>query len=805
MSLSSQQNFDFLIKEEPINYKELLGKYLPFWPWFILSVLLSYGGAFLFLRYTPNIYKTEAKIKMLEGSQKSAVALELSSLLNQGNLKLENDIALFKSYKIAEKVVRNLDLNVTYFTQGQFSLRQEFDAPFRLHFATSKGELNKTLSFKVTPRNAGYEITNTQNGKSIQTKGFTFLNPTSDFPIYLEPNQFSKQKLIKDLEYEVKVTPVSNAAKNLSNSLTVETDGKSSDIILISLQHPDGPQAQKVINNLIRVFEEDGIQDNQLVSKRTIEFVDERFKYISRELIDIEVEKRNYKKNNNLSFVEGDVASSIQLKSTKEQALFEIETQLLIAKMLKENLNSQKGLELLPSSIGIQNANVNESIARYNSSVLEIEKLKSSAGINNPAVQIGLKQLGDQKNIIINSINDYYKQLQTTRNQNNIAEINASSSFESMPEKERVLRDIDRQQKLKESLYLLLLQKREEASISLAITQPNTKIIDYAISDETPIFPKKQTIFLLALLIGLAAPICVIYLIHLFDNKIYLANDIEKINKVIPILAELPSYLSGSEFEEKESLVQNLEAFRTLAHNTEFVTPYQENKQGKIFFVTSAIKGEGKTFVAYNLANAYAYLNKKTLIVGCDLRNPQLHKHLAESRKSNKGLSNYLYDGSIQWQDLIINKQVDEYSFDVLLAGDIPPNPTLLLSSERFGELINDSKSIYDIIIFDTPPTLLVTDSLIISKYADTTIYVTRSGVTDKELIKYSSKLFQDKKITNMGYLVNDIHFKRSYGYGYNYNYSYNYGYGYGYGRDVEKSSWVKSITNIVSKKRKKS
>ncbi len=806
--MQNMQNdfFEGYEEEERINYRELVGKYLRYWPWFVLSVVLAFTIAVLFLRYTDVIYKTEAKVKILSDENKSNISLDISKLLNASNVNLENEIALFKSYNLAEKVVQNLNLNVTYFTSGRVRAKQVFDTPFVVKYAFHSNQFVRDLDYSITITATGYALEDNVSGKTLTTKGFFLSHASSDFPIVIYPNAQSKNKLLQNVEYRIRITSVAKTAKELSAALEVEADGKESDIILLSIQHPDAKQAQKIINNLIRVFEEDGVKDNQLVSKRTIQFVDERFKYIRKELSEIENTKKNYKKENNLSFVEGDAASSIQLKSAKEQALFEVETQLLLAKMLKENLSTQQNFELLPANIGIQNANVNDLVDRFNTSVLELDKVRSSAGANNPAVQLGLKQLAEQRKNIINSVNSYYKQLQTTKSQSAIAERTAVGSFESLPEKERVLRDIDRQQNLKESLYLLLLQKREESSINLAITQPNTKIIDYAITDDIPVFPKKKIVFLAALLLGLLVPYGIIYLIILFDNKIYMATDVEKINKVVPILAELPTFMKGSEFEEKESLVQNLEAFRTLAHNAEFVTPYSESKLGKIFFVTSAIKGEGKTFVAYNLANAYAHLNKKILIVGCDLRNPQLHKHIEESRKSNKGLTNYLHDGTISWQELILKKQVDEYAFDVLLAGDIPPNPTLLLSSERFEKLINETKAIYDIIIFDTPPTLLVTDSLIISKYADTTIYVTRSGKTEKELIHYSTKLHLDKKITNMGYVVNDIHFKRSYGYGYgyNYNYSYNYGYGYGYGRDVEKTSWLTQLTDLVVKKRRK-
>jgi len=328
-------------------------------------------------------------------------------------------------------------------------------------------------------------------------------------------------------------------------------------------------------------------------------------------------------------------------------------------------------------------------------------------------------------------------------------------------------------------LYLLLLQKREEASINLAVTVANTKIIDYAITDIYPVSPKKAKIVLIALFLGMVIPFSILFIIFKLDNKIYTATDVENIAGNIPILVELPSLK-----EDKNSQIQNLEAFRTLAQNTNFITPYSEDKKGKVIFVTSSIKGEGKTFVSYNLATAYSHLDKKVIVIGADFRNPQLHRNLDNISKDTRGFSNYLHDNTLHWKDLLLNNGDNEFSFDLFLSGLIPPNPTLLLSNERFASFIDEVTAAYDIIIFDTPPTLLVSDTLMISKYADTTLFVLRSGFTEKNLLTYSKKLFKDKKIINMGYVLNDIDFSSSYGYG------YNYGYGYGYGREAEKKSW---------------
>jgi capsular exopolysaccharide synthesis family protein len=245
-------------------------------------------------------------------------------------------------------------------------------------------------------------------------------------------------------------------------------------------------------------------------------------------------------------------------------------------------------------------------------------------------------------------------------------------------------------------------------------------------------------------------------------------------------------------FDTADSRIQSLESFRTLAHNTNFIKSIAEKEGGRVIFATSSIKGEGKTFVSYHLAKAYAQLDQKVILIGADFRNPQLHKYLDQIRKSHQGLSNYLHNPKLQWQDLLCSTDDEGFSFDVLLSGDIPPNPTLLLSSQRFASFIDELKKEYDLILFDTPPTLLVTDTLIISKYADTTLYVVRSGLTEKKLISYSSKLNEDKKIINMGYVINAIDFSSSYGYGYGYN--YNYGYGYGYNKENETAPWYKRL-----------
>lgn len=770
---------DFDKKETTIDLVDLLKKYLGYWPWFLGSITISVIIAFIYLQYADLLYTTEAKIKLIDDKKSANFSLDISKVFGKSTINLENEIALFKSYHLSEQVVENLKLNVIYVLKGKIRSQITFDPPFMVTYALPKDSLSDVKKFDISITNNGYTILDKESGKSLNTKGYWLNKPVKDFPITIQPSASKDINEFMDENYRIILKPIRLAALELSKDLQVSPMGKDSDIISLLLKKPDGKQAEGILNNLIQVFEEDGIKDNQEVSRRTIDFVDNRFVFLKRELEAIELSKKDYKKSNSLSFIQEDAGASIKIKSSKEQTLFEIESQLLLVQLLEDNLLKQTDFVLLPADVGVQNATINQLIAEYNRLVLEYQKLQISAGRNNPSVEVAINSLRNQKNNILSSVKGYKQQLETSLSQGELAQKAAEGSFSAIPEKEKVLRSIERQQNLKENLYLLLLQKREEASINLAVTIPNTKIIDYAITNNIPVYPKTSVLILMALVLGISIPFSILYVLFKFDNKIYSTDDIEKINSDIPSLGELPS-LNENKKEYNETNLEVLEAFRTLAHNTEFITPFDQSKLGKIFFVTSSIKGEGKTFVSFNLASTLAQLGKKVLLVGTDLRNPQLHKYLDKIMEESKGLSNYLHNNSLQWQDLIFNYKNNDASFDVLLSGDIPPNPLLLLSSQRFGTFVNEVKESYDIIVFDTPPTLLVSDSLIISKYADTTLYVVRSGMTEKKLISYSGKLNENKKLMNMGYVINDI------------SSGYNYGHNYGYGTSVEKKSLYK-------------
>ncbi|MDG1426722.1 MAG: polysaccharide biosynthesis tyrosine autokinase, partial [Flavobacteriales bacterium] len=442
----------------------------------------------------------------------------------------------------------------------------------------------------------------------------------------------------------------------------------------------------------------------------------------------------------------------------------------------------------LPSNIGINSTAINLLIGSYNEKVLEHKRLLQSAGPNNPVTLASNNLINDSRSSIIFSLQTYINQLSNLKEK----QINEFNKFDkqlvSLPLNEKLLRNINRNQETKEALYLFLLQKREEAEVSYAVTEPSIKVVEYAISKSIPLSPKPNLIYLGALLIGLLLPFSVLYIFFMYNTKIQTREDVLEKTKDLNIIAEVP-FFDVSDTQKifinpkDRSLVS--ESFRMLMSNSKYLL---EPNQCSVLTVTSSIKGEGKTLTAINLANAFASLDKKVLLVGCDLRNPQLHKYMGED-KNQEGIVNFLVDSKHNWKDTLLQPFPEFKSLDVILCGVIPPNPLNLINNGNIDVFLEEAKKDYDYIILDSAPTLLVADSQTILEKSDAVIYLTRCNLTEKELLNHVLKL---NKNNNLGVVLNGVGEKNAYtygygygySYGYKYNYSYNYGYGYGYSED---------------------
>src|SRR5690554_5124292 len=772
-------------ENEDIEIQALLKRYLVHWPWIVLSVIVMLVGAHLYLRYTPNIYNTTAKVKLLSDKEASDLALDLDKLFGKTHVNLENESAVFTSFRINREVVDRLNLQTSYFQVGRVTESQKFDAPFVAEYVAEADTIYRNSGFQITILPRGYHLLNIETEDELEVATFYFDEPTAKFPFTLVPKEPGNIAPGDNPTFRVTFTSAERATQRLINSIKVAPEGKYSDILILNLNATSPEYAQAVLNTLIEVYIEDGIADRQEVSKRTISFIDERFEYLVYELDSIEVAKGSFKQSHNLSIFQADAESLIAKRAMKDEQLFEVETQLLLADVLEKSLVDSEDFQLLPSNIGLSSNAINNLVSDYNTAVLEYNKMKASAGANNPRVKTMRQTIVDLNQNIKSSLKGYTNQLETTLEQNKEAQSLAEASFQTLPSKERILRSIERQQALKENLYLLLLQRREEAAINMATTAPNAKVIDYGITSPVPVSPKRRIIYLGAFIMGYLIPIGFLYFKFSLNTKIYTGDDIERLNRDAPILGQIP-VITDKQHDKKEDRItyQTAESFRTLAHNLRFALTAKDTAGGIVAAVTSSIKGEGKTTVAYNLSKTYFELEKKVLLVGADLRNPQIHSFLDKS-KSTKGLSNYLSDNNLEWQDLTFNiEQTEAHHFDVLLSGPIPPMPSVLLSSSRFKAFLKEARQEYDYVIIDTAPTILVADTLTFIDQVDFTIYVVRSGYTKRDLVTYSKKLVDESKVPHLGYVINDVDYKGHYGYG------YNYGYGYGYHADMGEKRW---------------
>ena len=781
MQVPQNNNTFTLIEDDKSDLKQEFRKYFHYWPWFVLALIITFVSAYLYIRYAPRVYESTAKIKILDESD----GLELPTaafIFKRSNINLENEIQILSSYRILEKVARQLKLNTRFYEEGTIQTAQIGYLPFHFEQLVSADSISKSSAYTIDVKENSFEVTNLRTEKVTSIPNHNSLDVNHDFPFEININNQESLEESLGERYTVTFGPLSGAVLRLRSGVKIEPTGGQSHLLTLEIKGESKILSQHILNTLIEVFNKDGIKDRQLVSERTIRFIDDRFVFLASELDSIEEGRKEFKEDNNLVDLNSDAQMGLRERSRADEELFQVENQIEIVNMLQDAVKSELDKGLLPPNIGLQNANSSDLIEEYNNTVIERDKLIRSGGVNNPAVKIVESHLQDLRTNVLKSLSSYQQQLKISLKQFESRNRRFIGRVSQMPEKEKLLRAIERQQSIKESLYLLLLQKREEAAINLAITEPSIKVVDYALSSSGPISPKPNVAYAAAILAGLLIPFSILYIIFMLDTKIHGKEDILKLNNKIPIIAEVPdiSKKQNRIFEDPNSRTVLAESFRILSSNVNYLLPVKEHNRGYVIYCTSTIKGEGKTFISINLSLALSSMNKKVLLIGADLRNPQIHTH-TNFDKNTAGLSDYLHDLDFDWKDNLISGFDLHPNHDILLSGNIPPNPTSLLTNGRFEALLEEAKDLYDFIIVDTAPTVLVTDTMLISQFSDVTVYIARGNYTEKKILAFSEELFESGKLKNVAYVINSVGANRSYGYGY----SYNYGYGYGYGSNT--------------------
>lgn len=770
-------------QEEILNIKDEIFKYLSHWRWFVVGVFLSLLLATLYIKQATQIYSVESKI-LLKEDNKNDLSSKLSAFTEAGfggsDKNIENEIEILKSRTIHEKVVDSL--NATTELWAKSGLGETFiykDNPFVLSLQPTKEKENEIYEFTFSVEDNKLNINIAD--ESFKNIDFGQVVKFQDGTLKISKVPTTKKNTYTD--FRAVVLPKNKAIVALQKNFGVALTTKQSSVLLLNMRHPNPNFAAEYINTLVYFYNTQSILDQRFVSETTSKFISNRLEIIAQELGDVEKSVENYKENNRIADVATEVKSYITNLSLVDQEAIKNEAQINITKDLISYIARSKTDDLVPSGIFGGEAGAETMINELNTLILEKQKLSVSSTTENPNYIILESKIKDLKYNIQQSLRSHLSSLQILKSNFKQQELELQGKLGKVPQQEREFRVIERQQKVKESLYLFLLQKREENNITFAATESNAKIVDLAIATEEPIAPRKMIVIPIAFVFGILIPFIILYVRNIFDDKVKDRRELKKFTE-IPFLGDIPRAIEKFDVNNIDSRSPVLEAARIIHNNIDFILSGMPKDIARVVFTTSTIPGEGKTHTCVNLATAVALTGKKVLLVGMDLRNPKLQEHIP---MPERGFTNYIIAGdSNKLEDYIVPLKGFE-SFDVLPAGSIPPNPVGLLLDERVAKTFEDLKTKYDYIFVDTAPVAPVADTLLISSIADMVVYVVRANKLERRLLEVPRSLFSQNKLPRMAFALNDVDTSKGYG----------YGYGYGVNKSNKKKALWKRILGI--------
>ncbi|WP_255302028.1 MULTISPECIES: polysaccharide biosynthesis tyrosine autokinase [unclassified Butyricimonas] len=745
---------------EGMDIKILTEKFISRWRWFAISIPLCLVIAFLVCQSRVPVYNVTGKV-MISDSKKGELGTNLMMKelgLGAADMFVENEIVELQSKNLMREVVEELDLNIRYVREGFLRDRELYDSsPVKVLVDNPDGI--RDTSFHVMLDTTNLVILLDLDGKKIWSGHYSESVPMGDYHISIEQNGkvFSREKIRVDLSTYRETTD------RFSKNLNVQILVKNTNSVLVSLKDAVPDRGIAVINALVKRYNQNGIDNKRIVSEATVEFINERLDVINKELGSIERSAEDFKKTNRLTDITSDAAFVMERKKQAEAELLKLQTELDVLRSIRAAITQKRADEfaLLPENLGLSDEGLNSGIARYNEMVLRRGKLLQSASESNPIVTGLNTQLRELKKNIQETIANVESSLLIKLKSVEKENVSVNEMLTSVPTQEKQYRAIARQQELKENLFLFLMQKREEAEIAKLIYVATAKIIEDPSAGNSPVEPKKALIMLVGLMFGIGLPAGGIFLLETLNDKV---RSVEEVKRALPfpVLGDIPELTK----EETTLLRENFSVSESMQVVREKLNYMLGEKAGSVLLVTSGVPGEGKTLVAAHLAQAYAKAGKKTLLVGCDLRNPQLHSYL--HKNYSRGISAYLAGMEPEWKTLV--HSLGDH-LDVLFGGDVPPNPIALLSGERFVKLLAELRKQYDCVVLDTPPVGLLADALTMIKQADACICVTRLNVLPRGMLSSLRALESEHHVKNCGIVVNGVSRRIHY---------YKYGYGYG-------------------------
>ena len=772
-----------------IRIQDLWSMFVPKWYWFAISLFITLTIAVLYLLSTPPIYTRTAAILVKDNSKSSSSTGAMSDFSDLGifksNTNINNELLTLKSPTLMTEVVNRLGLNETFtIRKGLKNVDLYKVSPVTITFC-DKIEVPLSFTIKFSSKEAfaiseleisGEDIGETlsaQMGDSIQTSaGIMIVSPTQEFT-----DAFIGTS-IRYVRGSVRA-----AVDTYSNALVAELGNEDATIINLSINDTSIRKAEDILNTLIEVYNENWIRDKNQIAVSTSQFISDRLGVIESELGHVDENISSYKSEHLLPDVQA--ASSLYMAQSAEnnKELSTLNNQLSTAQYIRRELNTKQLDQTLPANSGIVSANIETQISEYNNLVLDRNRLIANSSEKNPLVKNMASSLQSMQRTIIQSVDNLIVSLNTQIRSLRRQEEATTNRLASNPNQAKYLLSVERQQKVKEELYLYLLQKREENELSQAFTAYNTRLITAPRGSMFPTAPRKMNILLVAFAVGLLVPAVGIFMKENMNTKVRGRKDLENLS--IPFIGEIPQY-SGTkkkwwEFKHRKrqdmkTIVVNEgnrniinEAFRVLRSNMDFMASKDNNQH--VFVLTSFNPGSGKSFLAINIAIS----KKKILIIDGDLRHRTVSSYVDSP---NKGLSDYLNNQIEDWKEIIVSYK-GYTNLHILPIGTIPPNPTELLEDSKLSMLIEALRPEYDYIFIDCPPVDIVADAQIIEKWADRTIFVVRSGLLDRSMLSELENMYTGKRFKNLSMILNGT---ESTGGRYGYRYGYHYGYASYYG-----------------------
>lgn len=761
-------------KEEEFNLRMFLLKYLRYWYWFVIALALSLGAAFLYLQYTVPIYKVTASLLIKDekrGISSGDEALKELDLFG-GNKIVENEMEVLKSRALMKNVVDDLNLTVSYFTEGRFRDTELFNkSPITLNYTQLQTLAYANPLYVRTMDAQHYELLD----QDQQRLGiYLYTQPVNSnygrFRVFLAKSQAPLGQLVK-----IKFSRQESLVAANINQLQISQINPKSTVLDLSLEVAVPEKGQAILAKLLDAYTFSALEDKNLEATNTLRFIEERLKLITGELVVVEKDVESYKTSQGVTDLSTEANLFLEKVKENDTKLNEVDIQLRVLEGVERYLQSDQG-PVAPASLMVTDPILTSFIEKLSELELQRDKIARTVQPGNPFLETLNTQIANTKQAVRENVNNQKNGLLITRSSLQNLNNRFENSIRRIPRKEREFVTIQRQQNIKENLYLLLLQKREETALSYASTVTDSRIVNNPYSTPQPIKPSRNTIYLIALLVAIVVPAAMLNIRELLNDRVQSRKEIEA-ETGISIFGEVS--LKPKEIKETVLDPKNrsfiTEQFRILRTNLQYINTGQEiSPKGTVLLFTSSTSGEGKSFITLNLAVSIAALGKKVAVLELDLRKPKLTKYLGLTRE--KGISNYL-SGAMDYVDIAQGTNTE--NLFLVSSGPIPPNPAELLSNGKIETLLAGYRDIFDFILIDTPPVGLVTDALVLSPYVDACFYIVRHEVTVKRDLAFLADLKKFNKFKSLNVIFNGVNYRNSQEYRYGYGYGYKYGKGY--------------------------